>query len=1023
MNLQNPDKRYRPVPFWSWNDRLEPEELRRQIREMNAVGIGGYFMHARGGLQTEYLSEEWMTAVAAAVDEGRKTGMHAWAYDENGWPSGFAGGIVSGMGVDYQQKYLRMEAVSETAADPEERTIALYRESDGSRVEHSQADAPLLRLYYDVNPYYVDTLDAEVIRAFLSSTYETYRERLSADAFSALAGFFTDEPQVSRNGIPWSFTLPDAYRERWGEELTPVLPHLFRPFAGYRRTRYRFWRLVTELFMTGYMKQIHDWCEEHGVRITGHHVLEETYLAQLTSNGAIMPHYQYYHIPGMDWLGRHIKPSTTPVQVASVCAQLGKKQILSETFALCGWAVRFEELKWIYEWQMVHGINLLCQHLEGYSLRGIRKRDYPASLFYHQPWWKDYRFFNDYASRIGMLLAEGEIRTDVLVLHGQSSAWLCYDDGENEGITECFESLNGVSELLDQAHVPYHYGDETILEQHGSVTDGALAVGMQRYTTVVVPRIETLARSTAALLREFSRAGGTILAVRNRRTEGRVSLEGEDDAPLSEHVGSPALFDTEEALAAAVGEATLVYPVVPPGTAPADASRFQTQVGGITCAVRHFQDLGGAPGTLVYYVNSHRDADYETDLLLEAAHVERFDAETGQLCSIAYTRDGDWVRVPHVFPRMGSLLVVARPTPPEQSPAARADTGTEAGATTGPRTVVDLEGVWELERLHDNALTLDTCTFYFDGVRQAENESVMVVQDRLLRERRPVDLKVVFPFHVAEDAPMPSRLDLVVETPEVFHITVNGREVPSESSDYFWDRAFRRLPIAHVVRPGGNEIVLETRFQQSPEVYEKIERAKKFESEKNNLSYGIEIEAVYLAGDFGVRAGAGPQSLPRDAVRYPGPFAITAPEATAPNTDVLSSGLPFYPGAVRLERDFTLDSIPDDAALAFDRLFANSARVWLNGTEVKHFFWRPYHAPVGSLLRRGENRVTVELTGSLRNLLGPHHLEEGESYAVGPFSFYKEPGVFSRRWDGGRDFWNDGYCFVRFGIEGIRIEA
>ena len=77
----------------------------------------------------------------------------------------------------------------------------------------------------------------------------------------------------------------------------------------------------------------------------------------------------------MDWLGRDIVDCLTPMQVSSVCDQMGRKQILSETFALCGHNVSFAELKGIYEWQMAHGINLLCQHLEGYSIRGIRKRD------------------------------------------------------------------------------------------------------------------------------------------------------------------------------------------------------------------------------------------------------------------------------------------------------------------------------------------------------------------------------------------------------------------------------------------------------------------------------------------------------------------------------------------------------------------------------------------------------------------------------------------------------------------------
>ncbi len=72
----------------------------------------------------------------------------------------------------------------------------------------------------------------------------------------------------------------------------------------------------------------------------------------------------------------------------------------------------------------------MCQHLEGYSLRGIRKRDYPPTMYYQQPWWEDYRIFNDSISRIGMILSEGR---------------LCYDSDKNEGLKaldDAFLELN-----------------------------------------------------------------------------------------------------------------------------------------------------------------------------------------------------------------------------------------------------------------------------------------------------------------------------------------------------------------------------------------------------------------------------------------------------------------------------------------------------------------------------------------------------------------------------------------------------
>ena len=82
--IRDTAKSYGSVPFWSWNDDLEPEELRRQIRAMDKIGMNGFFMHARGGLVTEYLSDRWFECINACVDEAKKLGMDAWSYDENG---------------------------------------------------------------------------------------------------------------------------------------------------------------------------------------------------------------------------------------------------------------------------------------------------------------------------------------------------------------------------------------------------------------------------------------------------------------------------------------------------------------------------------------------------------------------------------------------------------------------------------------------------------------------------------------------------------------------------------------------------------------------------------------------------------------------------------------------------------------------------------------------------------------------------------------------------------------------------
>lgn len=69
QNYISPGHEYRGKPFWAWNGKLEIEELRRQVRIFKEMGFGGFFMHSRIGLATEYLSEEWFKCVDACINE------------------------------------------------------------------------------------------------------------------------------------------------------------------------------------------------------------------------------------------------------------------------------------------------------------------------------------------------------------------------------------------------------------------------------------------------------------------------------------------------------------------------------------------------------------------------------------------------------------------------------------------------------------------------------------------------------------------------------------------------------------------------------------------------------------------------------------------------------------------------------------------------------------------------------------------------------------------------------------------
>ena len=70
---------------------------------MKEMGFGGFFMHSRTGLETEYLGEEWFRLINRCAEYGKERGLMPWLYDEDRWPSGSAGGMVT-----QEEKYLSL---------------------------------------------------------------------------------------------------------------------------------------------------------------------------------------------------------------------------------------------------------------------------------------------------------------------------------------------------------------------------------------------------------------------------------------------------------------------------------------------------------------------------------------------------------------------------------------------------------------------------------------------------------------------------------------------------------------------------------------------------------------------------------------------------------------------------------------------------------------------------------------------------------------------------------------------------
>lgn len=335
----NPTKEYRGKPFWAWNGKLEKEELLRQIRVMKEMGFGGFFMHSRTGLKTEYLGEEWFELVRACTKEAQKLDMEPWTYDEDRWPSGCAGGLAT-KEERFRRKYLTLYLTKEpiemehivavfVGKVAEEFILNGYRKiskEEASTIALAEDESFLTFAWRTMREQSVfngtadlDRLNEAATREFLKITHEQYREKCG-DQFENLCGVFTDEPtygpifsdfgdagKEQRWSVPWTFDLFERFFEKYGYDLREKLPELFlvKRKDPVPKIKWEYVELLEELFIERFLKPIREWAHRNQMLVTGHFVDENSLTSQTVPLGSMLRCYEYLDNPGIDCLTEH----------------------------------------------------------------------------------------------------------------------------------------------------------------------------------------------------------------------------------------------------------------------------------------------------------------------------------------------------------------------------------------------------------------------------------------------------------------------------------------------------------------------------------------------------------------------------------------------------------------------------------------------------------------------------------------------------------------------------------------------
>ncbi|MBR6728299.1 MAG: hypothetical protein IKM08_08920, partial [Clostridia bacterium] len=376
------------------------------------------------------------------------------------------------------------------------------------------------------NQTYVNTLDKKAIDRFIEITYEAYKKRVGKDFGGAIPAMFTDEPQFSRKNtlpfatskepvmLPWTDDLADTFKARYGEDLLENLPELLWERADGKPStvRYHYHDHVCDRFTEAFADNCGAWCRKNGLALTGHMMREPRLESQTGAVGEAMRAYRAFDLPGIDMLADR-REYTTAKQAQSAVHQYGCEGMMSELYGVTGWDFDFRRHKTYGDWQAALGVTVRVPHLAWVSMEGEAKRDYPASINYQSPWYKEYSYIEDHFARVATALTRGRPEVRVGVIHPIESYWLHWGPSEQTALIRDQLEYNflHITDWLLFGTVDFNYICESLLPEQNKVGGAPLTVGKMAYDVIIVPACETLRSTTLERLEAFQRAGGKLI--------------------------------------------------------------------------------------------------------------------------------------------------------------------------------------------------------------------------------------------------------------------------------------------------------------------------------------------------------------------------------------------------------------------------------------------------------------------------------------------------------------------------------
>lgn len=972
--FNDPPAEYRTVPFWVWNNDVSKEDIDYTLTRYKEKGFGGVFIHPRYGLITEYLSNEWFKLVEYSLQKAEELDLNVWLYDENSFPSGFAGGHVPAQMPESNSEGVALQAhFTDVLSIPDklERVKHVFKKENNSWINITETHQNELGktgeyCVLDLNDYetskwfagysYIDLLKPGVSEKFIEITMPGYEKSIGHEFGKRVPGIFTDEPNTNtRNAGPIRYT-PDLYQQfekQWGYQLEPHLMSLISETGDYKKIRHNYQSTILNLFIERWSKPWHKYTEEKNLQWTGHYW--EHGWPSPKEGPDNMAMYAWHQTPGIDMLFNSEKERPDQFgnirnvkELSSVANQFERHRTLSETYGAAGWELTFNDMKRLGDWEYVLGVNFMNQHLSYISMVGDRKHDFPQSFGTHSPYWGVYRYQTDYFARLSLALSSGFQRNNILVIEPTTTAWMYYNpsDKENRQMMDVKNKFEPFLTQLEKFQVEYDLGCENIIKDHGKVEGKKFIINKAIYDLIILPPgIENLDKSTFDLVKQLAENGGQIFQVNatpqfvNGAEFSFFELQNNKNWIIQENIDNQFFLQLSN-------------------NKNINFLNVENINGRVFHQRREFEN-----GQLLFITNFHETETAELQVQVKGKSVVQLDASTGKTEPFSYKKKFGKVAFNVQLHPSGSILLFISSEKGEKKKVLKIKPEL---LETAPSKV---------KRVEENILTLDyvelsmgkfnKSAMYF---YQAANEiwkqhgfpdNPWVSSSQFKTELVEADnfgkgtgFKVVYPFFI-EEGFIADSMKMVLERAHLYTVKMNGLEILPYEWRRWLDPDFNVFEIGEYIQPGRNEVEIVA----SP------------------FSIYCELEPIYILGDFNLESQEkGWKIVPALPVNL-GSWK--------------QQGMPFYGHTITYSKTVNA-KLQTDYSIKLPDFKGTVAEVIIDGEHAGIIQSPPYEFK--TFLKYGIHKVDVIVNGSNKNILGPHHNVTRRGI-VTPWSFKSAPEI------------------------------